>query len=196
MITAQARNIVRHLAAVILLPIATALPQHASAQTERKQEWAAPVEQSKNLFRVTPTLYRSARLTKGDVALLQSIGVKSVVSLRAFHSDSKALRDSGIALHRVKIYTWDIDDKNVIDALRAIRAAERQGPVLLHCLHGADRTGLISAMYRVVYQGWSKEDAMKELTEGGYGYHSMWKNIPSYMHKVDIEKIRHAVEAK
>ena len=50
-------------------------------------------------------------------------------------------------------------------------------------------------MHRLVYQGWSKEDALQELTQGGYGYHAMWKNIPSYLLKVDIEKIRRAVEA-
>lgn len=196
MIPVLPRNSVRHLICVLLLAIAAGLPHHAAAQTERRQEWAAPVEQSKNLFRVTPTFYRSARLTRSDVALLQSLGVKTVVSLRAFHSDRKALRESGITLQRVKMYTWDIDDKNIIDALRAIHAAEQQGPVLLHCLHGADRTGLISAMYRIVYQGWSKDDAMMELTEGGYGYHPMWKNIPRYLREVDIEKIRRDVEAK
>jgi len=45
-------------------------------------------------------------------------------------------------------------------------------------------------MYRMVYQNWNKEQASDELMNGGYGYHSMWKNIPSYIRKVDIEKIR------
>jgi hypothetical protein len=49
-------------------------------------------------------------------------------------------------------------------------------------------------MYRVLYQNWSKEAALKELTEGGYGYHAMWTNIPTYFNAVNIEKIRVAVE--
>jgi protein tyrosine/serine phosphatase len=92
------------------------------------------------------------------------------------------------------VSTWSVGDTQVIAALKAIKAAEKDGPVLLHCLHGADRTGLVSAMYRILYQGWTKDQALQELTEGGYGYHALWKNIPTYLRAVDVEKIRTAVE--
>ncbi|MDE2427328.1 MAG: dual specificity protein phosphatase family protein [Burkholderiales bacterium] len=165
-----------------------------STAVPRPASWANQVAVSGNLYRVTPLLYRSARLQTGDVTLLQSLGIKTVVSLRAFHSDSQLLAGSGIRLQRIGIHTWDIDDREVILALRAITAGMKQGPVLLHCLHGADRTGLITAMYRMLYQGWSKEQALDELVNGGYGYHSMWKNIPVYIRQVDLEKIRTEVE--
>ena len=35
------------------------------------------------------------------------------------------------------------------------------GPFLIHCQHGADRTGLMSAMYRILEQGWTPEDALR-----------------------------------
>jgi protein tyrosine/serine phosphatase len=172
----------------------TALPSLANAQTERKPEWAASVDTSNNLFRVTPEFYRSAQLSKKDVALIQSLGIKTVLNLRSFHSDRKVLNGSGLALKRVRINTWAINDDNIVAALRAIQEAKKDGPVLLHCLHGADRTGTVSAMYRIVMQGWSKEQALEELTQGGYGYHSVWKNIPTYIQGVDIEKIRQALQ--
>ena len=65
---------------------------------------------------------------------------------------------------------------------------------MLHCHHGADRTGLVIAMYRIIYQGWTKDAALDELLHGGYGYHAMWKNIPSYIKHADVEKIRNAVD--
>ena len=74
----------------------------------------------------------------------------------------------------------------LLAGLRAIRAAEQQGPVLLHCLHGADRTGLMVAMYRMLYQHWPRERALDELRNGGYGYHAVWKNIEKYLRRVDI----------
>lgn len=37
--------------------------------------------------------------------------------------------------------------------------------------------------------------ALEELTDGGYGYHSLWKNIPEYM-MVDVEKIRRGVDSE
>lgn len=164
-----------------------------SAQESRSPDWAAPVAEARNLFRVHQDFYRSAQLDSKDLALLQSLGIKTVVSLRSFHSDTSIFKNSSIKLQRIGINTWSINDTNVISALRAIKAAEKDGPVLLHCMHGADRTGLVTAMYRILYQAWTKEKAMEELMKGGYGYHSMWKNIPEYLKKVNIEKIREGV---
>ncbi len=165
----------------------------AHAQETRPADWASPVAEAQNLFRVNQDFYRSAQLESKDVAMLQTLGIKTVVSLRSFHSDSSIFKDTGIKLQRIGINTWNINDSNVISALRAIKAAEKDGPVLLHCMHGADRTGLVTAMYRILYQAWSKEKALEELMKGGYGYHSMWKNIPEYLKNVNIEKIREGV---
>ena len=65
-----------------------------------------------------------------------------------------------------------------------------KGPFLIHCKHGADRTGLMSAMFRIVEQGWSKEAAIREMVNGGYGYHRVWGNIVRYIEQVDVERIR------
>ena len=66
-------------------------------------------------------------------------------------------------------------------------------PLLVHCQHGADRTGTMCAMYRIVKQGWSADEAIKELEEGGYGFHSMWINIPRFIRKAaeELKKVRH-----
>ncbi|MDC8758802.1 dual specificity protein phosphatase family protein [Janthinobacterium fluminis] len=165
----------------------------AAAQDARDPLWAPQLDKASNLYSVTPTFYRSAKLEPADVARLQALGVKTVVSLRAFHSDEVLLADSGIKTVQIPIYTWKIRDEQVVQALRAIRSAERDGAVLLHCLHGADRTGLVTAMYRIIYQQRSKEQAVDELKHGGYGYHAIWKNIDSYLRKVDVEAIRRRV---
>jgi protein tyrosine/serine phosphatase len=188
------RGLWQTLAGAVLLALALGAPPPAAAQAARKPEWAVPIEKSTKLYRVTPTFYRSARLGQADLPLVHALGIKTVVSLRAFHSDADLMRNTGIKAVNVRINTWSIGDEQVVAALRAIRAAEREGPVLLHCLHGADRTGLIAAMYRILYQGWSKDAAFDELKNGGYGYHSIWKNIESYLSKVDIDQIRQRVE--
>ena len=78
-------------------------------------------------------------------------------------------------------------------ALRAVRKAQALGPVLLHCQHGADRTGLISALHRVIFESWSKADALAEMRQGDFGYHAVWGNIPTYLKKVDIAALKSAV---
>jgi protein tyrosine/serine phosphatase len=80
-----------------------------------------------------------------------------------------------------------------VRALTELRAAERDGPVLLHCMHGADRTGVVSALYRMSLQGWSKDAARQEMLHGGFGYHTMWRNIPGYLEEVDPAAIAAAM---
>ena len=156
---------------------------------ERNPDWATPLPHVSNLHQVTPALYRSARLDSVDVAQLQALGVKTVISLRSFHSDTEVLEGSGIRTVRIPINTWAIRDRHVIEAMRSIRAAEQEGPVLLHCLHGADRTGMMIAMYRMLYQDWPRDKAIDELKNGGYGYHAVWKNIERYLSRVNVEDI-------
>ena len=154
------------------------------------------IEKEHNLHRVTPTFYRSAQIDKTMVTRLKELGVVTVVSLRESDSDAKILQDSGITTIHVPMHTWNIEDGDVIAALRAIRKAEGSGSVLLHCQHGSDRTGLITAMYRILYQGWSRSQAIDELRHGGYGFHTEWENIPHYLHRVNLVKIKDAVEAE
>jgi len=183
----------------LLLALSLALAiKPVSAQTsmpaERNPDWATPLPHVSNLHQVTPALYRSARLDSVDVAQLQALGVKTVISLRSFHSDTEVLEGSGIRTVRIPINTWAIRDRHVIEAMRSIRAAEQEGPVLLHCLHGADRTGMMIAMYRMLYQDWPRDKAIDELKNGGYGYHAVWKNIERYLSRVNVEDIRARID--
>ncbi|MCC7705005.1 dual specificity protein phosphatase family protein [Janthinobacterium sp. GW460P] len=184
-----------HLLLLFLALAAGSAGAQAPLPPGRNAEWAMPLPQVSNLHQVTPVLYRSAKLDSADVARLQALGVKTVISLRSFHSDTQVLDGSGIRAVRIPVNTWAIRDKHVIETMRSIRAAEQQGPVLLHCLHGADRTGLMAAMYRMLYQGWPREKAIDELKNGGYGYHAVWRNIESYLQRVNVDEIRARIEA-
>jgi protein tyrosine phosphatase (PTP) superfamily phosphohydrolase (DUF442 family) len=42
-------------------------------------------------------------------------------------------------------------------------------PVLIHCRAGLHRTGCMAAVYRMEYQGWSADEAIRELKKNGFG---------------------------
>ena len=67
---------------------------------------------------------------------------------------------------------------------------ENVQPVFVHCKHGADRTGTMVAIYRIVVEGWSKEDAIKEMRQGGFGYHEVWKMLPEFIRELNVEEIK------
>jgi protein tyrosine/serine phosphatase len=183
----------------MLDPTMTDMPHqiHTSVVTvaARPLEWAEPMHSTgvDNLHRVTPSLYRSAQIAASDLPQLKALGIRKIVSFRAFHSDKTMLAGTDITLERVRINTWKIRDDDMVSALKALQHADRDGPILIHCQHGADRTGLVSALYRIVYQGWTKQQAEDELLNGGYGFHPVWKNIRSYLERVDIEALKQKV---
>ncbi|KVT98909.1 protein-tyrosine-phosphatase [Burkholderia ubonensis] len=172
--------------------------QPSSDVAARPLQWAQSVPDARldNLHRITPSLYRSALLSREDVPELQKLGIRKVISFRAFHSDERILAGTQITMQRIPINTWYIRDEDMVAALRALRDADRDGPVLIHCQHGADRTGLVSALYRMVYQGWTREQALDELQHGGYGFHAIWQNITYYLKHVDVERLRRQVDER
>ena len=166
-----------------------------AAGSGRPASWATPLpsEHLRNFYRLDDKVYRAAQPGDEGFAELKARGIRNVLSLREYHSDEEG-EAFGLRLFRVNMAAGSITTDQVVAALRIIRASD--GPILVHCWHGSDRTGLVSAMYRIVFQGWDKEAAILELTGGGYGYHAFWyKNIPEFIRTADIEAIKKAVLA-
>jgi protein tyrosine/serine phosphatase len=183
----------RHVLSRVVLPLLAAAAALAAAP--RPAEWAQPLarEGVPNLYQVTPNLYRSAQPTAAGMKSLEALGVRSVVNLRAFHSDRGELAGTALLNEELSVKTWHLEDEDVVRVLRLLKDTAR-GPYLVHCQHGADRTGTMIAMYRMVVQGWPREKAVDELVNGGYGFHPVWRNILAYLAKVDVEAIRAAVD--
>lgn len=179
-------------AAIVLALFAAVSLYHAKNETpQRPALWAQPVElpHSANFFRVDPDLYRAAQPTAEAMRAYDAFGIKTVINLRSSHSDEDEVRDTKLGLVWIPVRTRRAGREEVaVRVLQAIRDAEK--PVLVHCWHGADRTGMVMALYRIVEQGWTKEEALRELRDGGYNFHSIWGNITTYIEEADIESIR------
>lgn len=84
--------------------------------------------------------------------------------------------------------TWDISAAEAARFLRIVTDPKRT-PVLVHCQHGADRTGTMCATYRISVQGWTKAEALREMTEGGFGFHAVWRNLIHWVEKLDVPQV-------
>ena len=156
-----------------------------------KRQWAEPLKRPglPNLHKVTDGLYRGAQPTAEGMRELKKMGVRTVVSLRSFHSDRDEIGDSGLGCEHIHMKPWHPEDKEVVRFLQTVTDKSRM-PVFVHCQHGADRTGLVCAVYRVVVCGWTKDEAIGEMMEGGFGYHAVWINIPPYLRKLNINTLK------
>lgn len=128
---------------------------------------------------VAGQLYRSAQL--GDDRLkevVQQYGIKSIVNLRGASRGASWYEDeiaTAGALH-VAHYDVALSDRRVVtaaqirDIMETLRNAQK--PILIHCKFGADRSGLIAALYLLKIAGQSADiaDGQLSLLYGHFPY--------------------------
>lgn len=158
-------------------------------------EWAKPIDVNLNMYQVDTNLVRSQQLKKENTDILKKNDIKTIINLRYFNQseDKQNFDKNEFNLINFPLITWSISNEEVAKILYTIEKESKKGKVLIHCYHGSDRTGLISAMYRIIYQNWSIEDAKNELKNGPYGYHSIWINILKMINEDNIEEIKYEI---
>lgn len=135
----------------------------------------------RNFCVVTPgLLWRAESPTRSDAQWLVEHGVGTVISLqldvrRSFESAHlNAGIEHSVTYFRVRnfaatqVLTHRHLDDHVAEVLAIIQEAPK--PVLISCRAGVDRTGVIAAAYRVLVDGKSREQAIREMD----GFHSPW----------------------
>ena len=160
----------------------------AGFAAERPATWAVKMERAglPNLHKVDAKLYRSAQPTAEGMTNLVALGVKTVINLRDNASDTDEIGGLPLAARRIEISAWNPKVEQVRDFFKILDDTNAV-PVLVHCWHGADRTGTMCALYRILRQGWKVEDAITEMKDGGYGYHSIWFHLPRFIRKTAKE---------
>lgn len=152
-------------------------------------------EQIANFQQVDPGLYRGGRPSAADLAYLAGLGVKTDLNLQGGDLDNYGLStlmawwEPGETAANIAAESTAAEAANLafvhqpLNSLAAITPEEDQRidqilqtmndpnarPVFLHCEHGADRTGMLVALYRVKFQGWAPALAYQEWMSSGHG---------------------------
>lgn len=186
---------IRLLASLVLLVASLSAAELPSSRARmRPAEWAAPVIESTldNAYRVSPELFRCEQPTKRDLPDLQTLGIRTFLNLRQYHTDSPDFAKAGFTLAAEQMEAGKVSTDQLVAALRKFRAASK--PVLVHCWHGSDRTGTFVAAYRMVFQNWTAAAAIDELRRGGYGFHEgSFPNLVQLLETLDVADLRRRV---
>lgn len=143
----------------------------------------------KNLYKLNDSIYRSEQPSRKGFRELEAMGVRSILNFRRLMEDKRKARGTDLDLKWIPIKTKDLSQAQIVEALAVIKNAEK--PLLFHCWHGSDRTGAVAAAYRVVFQNWTKEEAIRELRKSELGYHENWyPNIVRLIKNLDVRGIR------
>jgi protein tyrosine phosphatase (PTP) superfamily phosphohydrolase (DUF442 family) len=115
--------------------------------------------------------YRAAQMNTGDLArTVDHYSIKSVLNLRGekltagWHQAEVATAAKLNVIHydRSLFSGEELSLEQMDDLVALLRQAPK--PVLIHCLGGADRSGLASALYLFALEGRSPGEADKELS--------------------------------
>jgi len=177
---------------LVLAGFAAAAPAAtAPTSASRPSTWAEAVAGTHvpNLYRVEPDLLRSAQPDAAGFQDLATLGVKTILDLRAGHDDAREAGKAALRFLHVPMRAWSARDGEVVEALKILSDRSNR-PILVHCQKGADRTGMVLALYRVVFQGWSKQDALREMDEGGYHHSSWFRNLDRFVSNADVAALR------
>ena len=122
-----------------------------------------------NLHEVAPGLWRSAQPSPGAIRMLGQRGIKTILNLRgarscgAYFLEQRACARAGITL-----IDMPFDSRGAPSAERVEGAAKVFGgieyPALVHCKSGADRAGIVSALYLILHENKSPSEARKQLS--------------------------------
>ncbi len=164
------------------------------AETDSGHKWAEPLQKPglPNLYRVSDSLYRGAQPDKEGIRELEKMGVRTVVNLRKLHSDNDELKGTNLRYEHIWANPIHAENEDVVKFLK-IAMNPNTAPVFVHCRQGSDRTGMMCAIYRIVVQGWSKQEALDEMTRGGFGYHDDFDNLAEYIEELDVSEIKREI---
>jgi protein tyrosine phosphatase (PTP) superfamily phosphohydrolase (DUF442 family) len=173
-------------------PAASAAPSLAAPDAASTLRPRDDLPGLSNFARVSDVLYRGAQPTAEGFQTLKKMGIKTVINLRSTHSDRPLLAGTGLQYVHIRALAWHPEDDEIAQALRIIRDPAHQ-PVFVHCQHGADRTGVTIAAYRIVEQGWTTSMASAELPS--FHFHPIWTQVIAYLGRFDGAAMKQKITA-
>jgi len=146
--------------------------------------WATAIERQglPNFYKVSDTLYRGAQPRDQGFGELKKLGIKTVVNLRGSNREQIAVNEAGLKYYHIPMFAF-FPGKEKFNRFLKIVSNPANQPVFVHCKHGADRTGTAVAIYRIKIQNWNKEEAINEMVNGGYNFHSIYRNLKKFVRR-------------
>ncbi len=173
------------------------------ATPARNPRWAQPLSLKgvPNFYKVSKDIYRAAQIDASGIEGLSKppYEIKTVISLRGWHDDLTMMPEGSFAAHGMRYERIEMkwgglhpEKEDVVKFLKLVATAPK--PILVHCLHGADRTGFMTAVYRIAVEGWTVAEAIDELRHGHYGANSVIAKLSEqylkYLNSNEFEAIK------
>lgn len=122
-----------------------------------------------NLHQIDDDMWRSNQPTPGRIEKAAQTGIRTIINLRGPRSDggwrleAEACARHGLTLIDFTARSRAAPDKQMLYDARTL-FNQLDGPALLHCKSGADRAGLMSALYLLIHKNRPVAEAAQQLS--------------------------------
>ncbi len=171
---------------LILLPLCLSaqdkLPSSSTPVLESAYGQKLKIKGIHNAGKITNVLYRGAQPKQEGLEELKKSGVTTIVDLRGEDHDKaewerKQTEALGMRFVHIAVSGWSPPtNEQVVQFLSLFREnPKKDNPkqkVFVHCRFGDDRTGVFVATYRMTFENWSSEQALKEMYF--FGFNGFW----------------------
>jgi protein tyrosine/serine phosphatase len=143
-------------------------------ETDSMGPMQVPGIEIKNFGVVNGHIFRGNQPDEADYAALKRLGVSTVVDLRddAMPFAKQAAEAAGLTYINIKMNDTDRPYDEQIAAFLKVVTDPAYGKCYVHCAGGRHRTGATIAVYRMAVQGWTAEEAYREMK--AYDFYTRW----------------------
>ena len=125
-----------------------------------------------NFHIVDDDIWRSAQPSVESIAVMKMHGLKTIINLRGSEEnhlwESRICDSLGIQYFHVPMDGREVPDTADLNNILRIIENQQNQPIMYHCLGGKDRTGIVTAIYRLKNSDVSFEEVHKEMLMYGY----------------------------
>jgi protein tyrosine/serine phosphatase len=128
----------------------------------------------KNFGKVTDFYFRGAQPKAEQYAQLAGIGVKTVIDLRDDAKDyaQSEAEAAGLVYLSLPMSDTKYPPQETIQRFLELIKDSANVPIYVHCAGGRHRTGIVTAVYRMTFEGWDIEKAYDEMKD--YDFYTRW----------------------
>ncbi|MGC1617277.1 MAG: tyrosine-protein phosphatase [Candidatus Acidiferrum sp.] len=172
---------------ILSLVLASALPATLRAQTQAPA--AAPsaahftygkklrIAGVPNSGMINGRLYRGAQPGERGLLELKKLGITTIVDLRAedparINWEEQESESLGMRFVRIPVDGWSPPTDQQVAQFLSLFLNNPQEKVFVHCEFGEDRTGVFVASYRMAFEKFPPDEALKEMYY--FGFHGFW----------------------
>jgi protein tyrosine/serine phosphatase len=145
-----------------------------------------------NFAKVNEAYFRGAQPVGSDYADLAGLGVKTVINLIGDddldRTEQSSVEKHGMRYIQIPMSTRRAPTTEQLQAFLTVVNDPASQPVYVHCVGGRHRTGVMTAVYRMMKDGISGAEAFTEMKRFKYGPDFLHPEFKKFVYEFDAKK--------